>query len=161
MRSHLVIFLPVGGGLEKRKDRLIGLSFIIIFCLIIFSGCATKEAVRKESEERLRQRVATYWTYKMKQEQDKMYPLESPFYRKTVRLTTYVKRSDNPLVDYKTFDILEIDMKDDNADVKMVVKERIIVPGSKPFEYDMALTEQWVRIDGEWYHIFGNKQLTR
>ena len=133
--------------------------YAVIFFLIIFGGCATKEAVKSVSdEEALRERVMAYWNHRIKQELDGTYRFESSFFRKTVTLTQYIQRYGNPLTTYKNFEILEVNITDsDRADVKMKVMASFKVPGSPPFAREMTLSEQWVRMEGVWYHVIGNK----
>ncbi len=144
--------------------KIIGpINLVIFFCLIIFSGCATKDAVRNLSDEdALRERVNVYWSYKIKEEYDKTYLLEAPLYKKMISPVAYIRRM-NPAVAYKAFDILDMTINKDmgSAEVKVGLKVQLKVPSVKPFVHDMVLTEKWVRIDGEWYHVFGDKKLTR
>lgn len=134
-----------------------------IFLLIIFTGCATKEAVKSVSdEEALRARVMVYWDSKIKGELDKTYQMEQPGYRKAVSLVNYILHQTNPTIVTKGFEIADMYKRDtDHAEVSIRASQIFKAPGSKPFEHDMVLTEQWVRINGEWYHVFGNKKLTQ
>lgn len=131
-------------------------TWIIVLGLIISSGCATKDAVKKVSdEEALRERVVAYWGFRIKEEYDKSYIFESPLYRKEINLVNYIKRSGNPMVSYKNFEVAKIDRKDEDlAKVRIKVRGEYRVPGAKPFVHDMFVNEQWVRLEGQWYHTF-------
>jgi hypothetical protein len=152
MQPHLVIFLPVGGGLEKRKDWLTGLSCSIIFCLIIFSGCATKETVKSLSDEEvLRERVMAYWNYRVSRELDKAYAYEYPLGK--TDLTKYVQVNSNPMMGYKSYEIKTIREKDEVADVELLIVPWVKVPGAKPLEHATTITDRWVKLEKVWYHV--------
>ncbi|MEJ2697028.1 MAG: hypothetical protein P8013_10305 [Candidatus Sulfobium sp.] len=126
------------------------------FGLIISSGCATKGAVKKVSdEEALRERVVAYWGFRSRGEYDRSYIFESPLYREKISLVNYIKRSGNPMVKYRDFEVVKIDKEDeDHAEVRVKVNGEYKIPGAKPFVHDMFVNEQWVRLEGQWYHVF-------
>ena len=141
--------------MEKRKDRLIGLSCNIIFCLIIFSGCATKETVKSPNDEEvLRERVTAYWNHKINGEFDKSYEYESPLYRKQVNLISYI-RSFNPevLVKWTGMRIEKVFIEDEAATLDLKVKVKILNKPSRDIEPETSVSEKWVRVGGIWYHI--------
>lgn len=130
----------------------------IFFFLIIFSGCVTKEGIKKTEEgvleeAALRERVMAYWGYKIKQEFDKSYEYEDPFYRKTVNLVKYIKGFRTDVLRWKAAEIREMDIKGDKAVIKMGLKIDVKVPGVKRLERDSLITEEWVRVEGIWYHV--------
>jgi len=129
-------------------------SFIGIFFLIIFLGCAKKEAIRKISDEEiLKERVTTYWNHKVKRDFVKAYEYESPL-SKEMTATKYVQMHANPALTYKSFEIRSIIKKaDDIADVELMVVPVAKVPGAKPFEHEIAITERWVKVNDTWYHL--------
>lgn len=135
-------------------------AFIAIFFLIIISGCAKKEAIKSlQDEEVIKQRVMAYWNHRINREFEKMYPYEDPLFRKRISLVAYIRQYGNPAMSYTSFEIHDIKLKDgDNAEVMLKAGVRLKVPGTRAFEHDTDLTEQWVMIDGEWYHVpKGNK----
>lgn len=136
------------------------LAIISIFFLIIISGCAKKEAIKSlQDEEVLKERVTSYWNHKIKREFDKMYPYEDPLFRKRISLVAYIRQYGSPAMSYTSFKVQDIKMNDaEHAEVKIKTDVRLKVPGAKAFEHDTELTEQWVMIDREWYHVpKGNK----
>ncbi|MBI5640428.1 MAG: hypothetical protein HZA17_08385 [Nitrospirae bacterium] len=138
--------------------------YLVILSLIIFSGCAKKEAVKSlQDEEVLKQRVMSYWNHKISREFDKAYSYEDPVFRKKSSLTIYLKQYDNPAMTYTRFEVQDIKLNDaEHAEVKIKTDVRLKVPGAKAFEHDTELTELWVRVDGEWYHVpKGKKSLTQ
>lgn len=126
----------------------------IIFFLIIFSGCVTKEAIKDVSDEEvLRERVMAYWNHKIKQEFDKSYEYEEPFYRKKVNLVKYIKGFRTDLLRWQAAEIREMDVKGDEAIVKLGLKIDVKIPRIKRLESDSLVTEKWVRVEGIWYHV--------
>lgn len=128
--------------------------YIITFPLIIFFGCATKGTTTLQPKwETLKERVMAYWNYKMNKEFDKTYNFEDPFYRKTVTLVRYIQMNSNPLLEYRGFEIVDINETKDNAEIELRVVVRAKVPGAKPFEHDTFIKEQWIFHEGDWYHL--------
>lgn len=127
----------------------------VIFCLIIFSGCATKEAVRNISEEEvLRERVMTYWGYKISQEFDKGYFYEDPYYRKRLNMVKYIKSIDTARARWTSANVENLQINGDSAIIDMKVKVHITVaPSARDIEQEFSLKETWVKVDGIWYHV--------
>lgn len=125
-----------------------------IFFLIIFTGCATKEAVKSVSDEEvLRDRVMAYWNHKVKEEYDLSYDYEDPFYRKRFNRTKYVKSINiDKRVGWKEVRIGDLKMEGDSATVVIKLRMRIGAP-SAGVEQDVAISERWVKVDGLWYHV--------
>ena len=142
--------------MEKRGEWLIRLSRSIIFCLIIFSGCATKEAVKNSGDEEiLRERVTAYWNHKINGEFEKSYEYESPLYRKQVSVMRYVSGFDTPSkVKWVGTGIESVAIDGDSANVNLRVRLSINTGnpdrkiGPETFE-----SEQWVKVEGVWYHV--------
>ena len=137
-------------------------SFIGIFFLIIFLGCAKKEAIKNISnnEETLRDKAMTYCGYMVRKEFDKMYELEYPLYRKNVSLVKYILKVSNPKVGFQSCEVSDMRIKGDAAETDLKVKLRLKVPGAKAFDYDRIITEHWVNIDSVWYHV-PDKEVTQ
>jgi len=134
--------------------RFIKVFYIVILLLINFYGCATKEAIKKVSDEEvLRERVNGYWTSKIEGDVVKSYEYELPLTR--MGITKYITKYANPMLKFKSFAVQEIEKKDDDvADVKLAVVPVVKVPGSRAFEYKTVITERWVRVNDFWYHTF-------
>ncbi len=125
----------------------------IFFFLIIFFGCATKEAVKSVSDEEvLKERVTAYWNYRIKGELEKAYDYEYPLAKRP--LTTYIAQHESPLLKYKSFELKSI-MKNagDVADVELTILPVVKVPGAKAFEHTLTITERWVKVDEVWYRM--------
>jgi hypothetical protein len=128
---------------------------IVIFLLIIFSGCATNVAVKKTAdEELLKERVMAYWNYKIKNEFDKSYEYEYPLFRKQVSMINYMKSfGTTGRAEWSGAEIGRIDVQGDNATVDTKIMMKIAVSSSKNFEHEGFIKEKWVKVDEVWYHV--------
>ncbi len=131
---------------------------IVFFCLIILSGCSIKETVRHASDEEvIRERVMAYWGYKISEQFDKAYEFEYPLYKKSTTLLSYLRHL-NPNYHWKKCEIDAVRIAEDLAsvDLKITSKAAIHSPTMPRTELefkDVMATEQWVRVDGTWYHV--------
>jgi len=129
---------------------------ILFFCLIIFAGCSIKDTVKNGSgEEALRERVAMYWGHKIKEELDKSYVYEDPYYRNKVSMVNYIKEYNTRVVKWLSASTQSVNIKDDTALVDVKLRVRVRPPQMKATEYDSLLQEKWVKVDGIWYHVPG------
>lgn len=141
----------------KRRNgffRRINLIYLAaIFSLIIFSGCATKEAVKNVSDEDvLRERVMTYWNHKIKKELDRSYEYEDPYYKKKYNMVSYIKSIHTGKAEWSVAKIESLKIDGDSAIVDMKIRMRVVTAPSKNIEHDVPLRETWVKVDGMWYH---------
>jgi len=139
--------------LEESVKKVEHLSLTIIFFLIIFSGCATKEAVKVSDEEVLKERVMAYWNLKMHEEFDKSYQYELPLYRKNVTMVSYIKGFNTRVVKWLGASIDNVKRQDDTAMIDLNVKVKVNVPGLKDPGHDSLIKEKWVKVEGIWYHV--------
>lgn len=125
-----------------------------IFCLIIFSGCATKEAVKNvPDEEVLRERIVAYWNHKVKQEFDKSYEYEDPYFRKKINMVNYIRSFHAGKSGWAGAKIEDLKIEGDSAIVDMKVMLRMHASSSRNVEQDVPIEERWVKADGIWYHV--------
>lgn len=136
----------------RGKDRL---ALAATVFLLMVSGCFRSAALKELSlEEALRQRVMAYWKFRINEELDKSYSYEHPLYRKQTPITGYVRRYSSPLIRLNSYEITDISLKDaDRAAVGLKLNETLKIPGAKPFTHDTILEEQWVKVEGTWYHL--------
>jgi hypothetical protein len=141
-------------GSKMLKKNKIQILLTVFFCLIIFPGCSIKDGIKKGSDEKaLRQRVAEYWEYKSKEEFDKSYEFEDPYYRNLVSLTKYIRGINSGLMEWKSAEIKEIELGEGIADVELAVDIKLAFPGFKKMEHQSRVKEKWVNVDGMWYHV--------
>ena len=132
----------------------------LFFCLIIFSGCYTKETVKNISdEETLRESGSRYWGHVCRQEFDKAYEFEYPVYRKAVSAVNYIRRF-RPNVTWikATIEKIEVESENETAMMTVIVETDInmrVPKIAKKVEISpkVALNEKWVKVDGVWYHV--------
>lgn len=140
-------------GQKRYLDRFTCGSFILFFFLIIFLGCATKDAVRSLSDEDvLRQRVTEYWDHVMKDELESSYTYEDPFYRKTVNTVNYVRSFNPSILKWQHADIQGISIKENVADIDLKVLLHITIQGVPEIKQNVAIKDRWLKVDGIWYH---------
>lgn len=147
-----VYFQELKGG--HRLKRLINkhkIKIFLIFLLIFLLSCAKSEIKPISEEDILRERIMNYWNHIVKEELDKAYNYEYPLGK--VSLSRYIAQRANPMVKYKGFEIKEITIKEDSADVQMEIMPVIKVPGERPFEHKTVILERWVKVEGIWYHV--------
>lgn len=129
---------------------------VAIFCLIISSGCATKETVKSISdEETLKERATAYWSYRINREFDKTYEYEyNP--DKLLDKDKYMELMYKGTVRYKGYDSMTVEKRTDgNAELSLAMKMSMTVTGTRAFEHSMIIKDKWVREDGIWYHLIG------
>lgn len=130
------------------------IKFAVIFPLIIFAGCVTKEAVKNLTEEDvLKERVMAYWGYKVDKELDKAYDYE--YNPEKMTKAVYIGRYLNPTLELRRFDLktIKINKEEGSAEVALTIINKVSVPGVKVFETPTAITERWVRVGEVWYHV--------
>ncbi len=95
-----------------------------------------------------------YWDYRIKEEYEKSYQLEFPLFRKETTLATYIRYLSNPTIKYSGYKVNEIEKTDtDTATVTGTVSVGLKPFGAKPLVTDSTLSERWVRVSGEWFHV--------
>ncbi|MDA8105524.1 MAG: hypothetical protein M0Z71_09085 [Nitrospiraceae bacterium] len=127
---------------------------IVFFSLIIFSGCSIKETTKNAADTGdLRERVNAYWQYKVKEDFMKSYEYEVPYYRKNVSMVNYIKGINTDVGKYISATPGEIKPQGDSALVEVKLRVRVTLPQMRSEEYNVIITEKWVKSDGMWYHV--------
>jgi len=145
--------------MNKKMKTLRYKNIVIFFCLIIFAGCSIKDTTKNVSDEEiLRDRIMTYWGYRIEERFDKAYEFEYPLLRKTVSVVDYI-RSFHPTMKWTNAEIQTITKQDDAAEVTVKVDTKVKMSVSKvpkPVEFEnkgLVLNERWIKIDDVWYHV--------
>lgn len=126
----------------------------LLCLLIIFSGCGTKEALKRISDEDLlRERATMYWNHKVKKEFDKSYAYEYPLFRKQMSVVDYIKGFNTGKASWAGAKIEQVDMQGDSATVGMKIAIQIVVTSSRNLEHETYVEDKWVKVDGVWYHV--------
>jgi len=128
--------------------------FLVIFSLLISTGCAKNAIKNVSDEEVLRERVMTYWNYKVNEEFDKSYEFEDPFFRKTHTMVNYIRGySGSGRAKWAGVRIQGISIQDDAAKVSLMIKLGIIIGSSPKVSPESMVEDKWIKLDGIWYHI--------
>jgi len=127
---------------------------IVFFCLIIFTGCSIKDTTKNVSDEEiLRDRVMTYWNYKINQDFDKSYVYEHPLYRKQVNMVNYIRGFNPEVVKWTAAKVEDIKMDGPSAKVGLKITVKVRLPSIKSGEDDSWVKEEWQKVDNVWYHV--------
>lgn len=103
----------------------------------------------------MRERVASYWQLKVKEDFIKSYEYEVPYYRKNTNMIDYLKGINTYVVKYLSAMPGEIKWDVDVAVVDVKLRVRVKPPQMKSEEYDSIIKEKWIKSDGMWYHVPG------
>lgn len=131
---------------------------VVFFFLIIFLGCSIKETVKNAPDEDiLRERVMAYWGYKINEEFDKAYEFEYPLYKKSTTMVSYLRHL-NPNFHWRKCEIDAVRIAEDVATVDLKMTNQVALHTHKSprseFEFkDVVVKEQWIKVDGIWYHV--------
>jgi len=152
----LYILRILGGLLEDgkrlgRQGKLFASS--IIFFLIISGGCVKNAVKNVPEEEGLRDRIVTYWGYKVKEEFDKSYAFEDPLFRKKITMVNYIRSFNTARAKWVGAEVEDIKIAGDIAEVAMKIKLSITVSSARDLIQEAPINEKWVKVDGLWYHI--------
>lgn len=157
-KEYFSIFLQAKEVALKRCRKLLELNYVVklavIFSLLIFSGCATKEAVKNlTDEDQLKERVMAYWSYKVNQEFDKSYEYEAPFFRNTTSLVKYIRSFKSGRLEWKGAEVKSLKIDGSSAIIDLKISIRLDLGPSSKIEHEVPLKEKWVRVDGTWYNV--------
>jgi hypothetical protein len=129
---------------------------VAILLLVFLTGCVTTKAKHNISdEEGLRERVASYWDYKIKGDLEKSYGYEDPLYRKSVNLVGYISSINSSAAKWRAAEIETIKKTGDMADINLKLRVEIILPqidSRRKLQLNVQTTDKWVKVDGVWYH---------
>jgi len=136
-----------------RVSRVFAGVLIAFLAALPLTHCSTKsQAIKKEEEkEVLRNRIQEYWKYRIDGKVDKAYQCELPEFRDRVSILEYVQRF--KLVRYVEAEIVEIDIKNDEAQGVMKLTYMYMLKKLTSKKIPIQEIERWRRINGVWYHV--------
>ncbi len=136
-----------------------GLAASLVLALAMVSGCS-REASQQGAEpdfERLEQRVRERWQAKIDRDFDRMWEYATPEYRKIFPKHLY-RQSFSYALDWELTSV-EVIHYDADAAVASVAVRVMSIPTKQTSEASRLigatpseLREQWIFIDGEWWH---------
>jgi hypothetical protein len=126
------------------------LIFTLLFFPAVFVSLNACRQSPSEKSNALGDRVREFWERRIAGEDVKAYEYEE--YSKTGSMTVsqYVQ-SRNPALRYKAYKIKEIAENGDEATVRVDTAYHLSMPARGQFDLATEVTEQWVRLDGQWY----------
>lgn len=142
--------------------------------LILFIACATQrpsvdrtlreDISPEEKESLLRKRLSEYWELMIKKEWLEAYPYYDPFFR--ARITREGFMQGKGLLNYYSFNIEEIQMKGNIADLKVKVNfeaPKLVVMGKTTNipRQDRVLEVRWLWVYDNWYKEFKGGRATK
>lgn len=134
------------------------LYLFMVIILALSAGCAAQRRptamTPEEKETLLRQRIGEFWNFMIESEWLKAYPYFDPFYRARVTKEGYM--SGKGLIKYYAFDIEQMEIKGNIADVKIKVNyeaPEIVMKGKTTSipRQDRIIAARWLWIYDNWY----------
>ena len=99
----------------------------------------------------LEQRVTAFWEARIQDDDFAAYQYEAYAHTGKMTPTQYVRRR-SPLMKYTEYSINKIQEQENEAQVRVVIKYQLTVPGMTTLSLDSVVKERWVRLDnGQWY----------
>ena len=99
----------------------------------------------------LEQRVTAFWEARIQDDDFAAYEYEAYAHTGKMTPTQYVRRR-SPLMKYTEYSINKIQEQENEAQVRIVIKYQLTVPGMTTLSLDSVVKDRWVRLDnGQWY----------
>ncbi len=127
--------------------------FLLTLILFAIQVLGASNFVQASNEEvKLKAVAQKYWNSKLTGDVITCYQLETPTYQKKTPLSIYAKEGN--LV-FKEVKIKKVEISDDKG--KVIVEVRYIIPafGTKHV-FPSTVKDQWIKLDGKWYHVMKN-----
>jgi hypothetical protein len=141
-----------------RKLSLLGRASRLCLCLfflLILVNCAAKTAIvqKPDESEILRSRATEYWGYYLNMNMKNLenaYRMEAPAYREQVSIIAYANQF--KMIRHLDANVLKAEVEGKKGKTEVTYSYRIGLP-----RIDKKLTnteiENWVKVEGIWYHI--------
>jgi len=125
-----------------------------LFFWLLTAACAgtlekTEPAVPPETA--LKERVTAYWEAKMKGDLEKTYLLQTPDFRKRIRIVEYIKADAGGFL-IKEARIESITIDGSSARVDLVIRTHLLRIRTPKKGITRHLADYWKFVDGLWYH---------
>jgi hypothetical protein len=138
---------------EEETLRIRTLGIVMLYVCLITSGCASIGLRDTRSEENLRQRVVTFYSYREAGDYFRAFEFENMSLDGKVSAREY---SGGKRVGIKNVTIGDVAISNDTAEVS--IKAKILTPKLKGFdrfntEIDYDFQDKWVFRNNNWYHV--------
>jgi hypothetical protein len=121
--------------------------WLLLFSFV-FGACSAEQQAGKV--ESLEERVKGFWDARVAGDDAKAYNYEAFSKTKKMTLQQYLQAR-NPALKFDRYEVKKVEEKGDEATVIVDVNYHLIVPARDALNLSMAVTEPWVRLDGQWY----------
>jgi hypothetical protein len=125
---------------------------VLIVAILVFavSGCAALQD--KKTEERLFERVSTYWEARKNNDFETIYKLEAASLEHDESIAQAMRK--RPIADILAYEIEEIQIKDESneAQIWLKVEYKYLMPGFPRQKMKSRMGDKWEFIKGDWYH---------
>ena len=116
---------------------------------VCFGSCQPGDVAQQAQP--LEQRVRAFWEARIQDDDLAAYQYEAYAHTGKMTQTQYVRRR-SPLMKYTEYSISDIQEHENEAQVKVVIKYQLTVPGMTELSLDSVVKDRWVRLDnGQWY----------
>jgi hypothetical protein len=123
---------------------------VVLIALANLSGCASIQG--RKSEDRLIERVRTYWDAREKGDYATQFRLDASSLTKQLTLKEYAGRpSVAEILDYKIKKV-QINEEKSEATVRLQAKVRMKLTGFSSAPLEKEIIDWWVFEDNDWYH---------
>lgn len=124
--------------------------------MLVFAGCATKTGAVAKPDEReiLRNRVREFWDLQINinlKNADRIYQYEVPAFREKFSLIEYVNRF--KVIKYLEADIKQVEVEGVKGKVTVASTYQVPFPHIANKKLTSTEVENWIRLEGTWYHI--------
>jgi len=146
---------PLGALLLRQGVNV--LLVLLLFFPFVFGACSSEQQTGKV--ESLEERVKGFWDARVAGDDAKAYHYEAYSKTNTMTLQNYLQAR-NPALKYNGYEVKKVEEKGDEATVIVDVTYHLVVPARADLDLSMALTEPWVRLDGQWYRQLPKSKLS-
>lgn len=116
--------------------------------VLVFGACSSGQQAGKV--ESLEERVKGFWDARIAGDDTKAYDYEAFSKTNKMTLQQYLQAR-NPALKYDRYEVKKMEEKGDEATVIVDVSCHLVVPAKDALKLSMAVTEPWVRLEGQWY----------
>jgi hypothetical protein len=121
-----------------------------LLAAILLSGCASSG---QTTEGLVKLRAQERWDYLLAEDYTAAYGYLTPGYRSGVSLNRYQRKLLTQRVQWTDAEIGQSDCLEDACKIRISIGYAVYgaVPGVSRFDSRSAVTEDWIRVDGQWY----------
>jgi hypothetical protein len=125
---------------------------LILLAVMLLSACATTTASR---EDVIKERAQARWDALLSRDYASAYALHSPGYRSAATVVDFEISMRTRRIRYTSAEYLEQNCVENTCTVRFRVGYQVNspVPGVNVWNGFDVITDQWVKVDGEWWYL--------